>query len=527
MQTPHIWTLLVEPDNSTRQPQSTGQKEANHRVARTPLVVVALLAIVSLAVAEQMTNQTVVRDTLLHQELISAAPGSDASAGVWYCSEGTSLPGEFAEHSVVIANPSAQDINAMVTVFASTSTEPKPVSLQVSARSQASLHLSEVVAAQFTAALVEVSSGIAVVTQRVQGPTGFDVVPCATRSSQTWHFPTGSTRRDARLLFSLFNPFPTRAVAEFSFITDDGPREPRALRGVLVPARSLVVVDVTAEVPRFESLATTINVLAGRLVAGRMQVFDGSDGLEGLIAGPGIPQAHAQWLFPNGPAAVGIVEHLMLYNPTQQAAQMDITIHTDAISNANLHPPFEVVVPPQQRVTVVFDALGNFPVPAAPFVYSAASLIPKDSGFWVEVFAYNGVPIAAERVGAAAALASPAGVALDAGVVARAYRHLIAANESAGVEVGLVVVNPSAESIARISVATLTDGEVTPIEELTTQEVAPLGRIVVPINELVEDSAFAVIVDSSLPVVVTKSLLAFDRTGLSSAAAVPYNPLPL
>ncbi|MCY3967987.1 MAG: hypothetical protein OXF21_05415, partial [bacterium] len=141
-----------------------------------------------------MTNQTVVRDTLLHQELISAAPGSDASAGVWYCSEGTSLPGEFAEHSVVIANPSAQDINAMVTVFASTSTEPTPVSLQVSARSQASLHLSEVVAAQFTAALVEVSSGIAVVTQRVQGPTGFDVVPCATRSSQTWHFPTGSTR---------------------------------------------------------------------------------------------------------------------------------------------------------------------------------------------------------------------------------------------------------------------------------------------------------------------------------------------
>ncbi|MXW42441.1 MAG: hypothetical protein F4138_04090 [Acidimicrobiia bacterium] len=520
------------------------------RPLRTPFVGVAVVALVALAVADRVVSESGVSRGLFRQEMVTSAPGSAADFGVWYCSEGTSLPGEFAEHSIVVANPASQAVVARIMIFPGSLSnaaaiglalqegepiagqdfigrDPVAVTLGVSARSEVVLNLSEVVNAQFTAALVEVDSGTAVVTQRVQGPTGFDVVPCATRAAQAWHFPAGSTRRDARLFFTLFNPFPIRAVAQFSFVTDDGLREPQSLRGVVVPARSLTVVEVTGEVPRFASLSTTINLLAGRIVAGRLQLFDGSDGLEGLTAGPGVPQTHVQWVFANGPARAGIVDHVMLYNPTQQEALVDLVMRFDGFRKGGLHPPFEVTVPPQQRVAVVFDDLGTYPAPAAPYVYSAAALRPSDSGFWVEATSYNGVPIAAERVGAAAATSSPAGVAAEAGVVAKASRHLVAGNRTEGTEVDLVVINPSPDSIAHITVSSIAHGQLTPVAHLAPQEVAPLGRVVVPVNELLDEEVFALLVESSQPVVVSKSLLALSGTGLSSGTAVPYNPISL
>ncbi len=502
------------------------------KVLRFPLVAAAVIAMVGLAIVDSMVSEPVLRGTSLSQEMISVAPGTEAKGGVWYCSDGTSLPGEFAEHSLVVANPSLEVITAQVTVFAASELtavlhDPVAVLLQIAPRSESFLNLSHVLQAQYTAALVEVNSGVAVVTQRVQGPTGFDVVPCATRSSRSWYFPAGSTRRDARLVFSLFNPFPTRAVAQFSFATDEGVREPQTLRGVLVPAQSLVVVDVTDDLPRFDSVATSINLLAGQIVAGRLQLFDGRDGLEGLTAGPGVPRTHTQWVFTNGSNATGITGHLMLYNPNEQEALLDIAIRFDGLGTASVHPPFEVTVPALQRVALLFDTQSNYPMPEAPYVYNMAALRPYDGGFWVEVLAYNEVPIAAERVGAATAVASPAGIATAAGAVAQASHYIIAGNRADDTSVELVVVNPSSDSIALITVSSLAGGELAPVEQLISQEVAPWGRVVVPVAELIRSEAFGMVVESSLPVVVSKSLLALSGTGLSSAAAVPYDPEPL
>ena len=501
---------------------------------RWPLIAVALATVIGLAVADRGDGERERGVARTIGEVVSEAPGPEARGGVWYCSEGTSLPGEFADHSIIVANPTGVDVTAEVSVFPSTpvgsvspSARPDRVLLNVPAWSQAALRLAEVVGSRYTAALVEVDSGAAVVEQRVQGPTGVDVVPCATRSSAVWHFAAGSTRRDARLVFTLFNPFPDRAVVKFTFSTDEGIREPHALRGVLVPARSLVVVNATDLVPRFSSVATTVESQAGRIVAGRLQLFDGTEGLEGLTAGPGIPVPQTQWVFPTGPAAAGAAEHIVLYNPSDQEAAAHISIRMDASDLEDALVPFEVSVPSQQRVVLAFGNQSAYPRPTAPFSYGVAESLPEGVGFWAAVQVYNGVPIVAERVVAASAASSPAGVATTAGTPATAMRYVIAGNRADRAEVALVVVNPSADSIVRITVSKIAEGRTSPIDQLDSREIAPHGRLVVPVDQLIDGHSYALLVEASQPVVVSRSLLARSGTGMASSSSVPFGPIPL
>ena len=504
---------------------------------RWPLVVAALVLVIGLAVAEDGDQQSTGSRTPVGHEVASAALGPDAKGGVWYCGEGTSMPGEFADHSVVVANPTADAVTAAVSVFPATplgsvspSAAPAEIELAVPAGSQESLRLAEVMESQYSAAMVEVDSGLAVVEQRVQGPTGVDVAPCATRSSSVWHFAAGSTRRDARLIFTLFNPFPDRAVVRFAFVTDDGVREPQALRGVLVPARSLVVVNATDQVPRFSSVSATVEALAGRIVAGRLQLFDGTEGLEGLTAQPGIPAPQLQWAFPGGPADAGVSEHIVLYNPSEQEAAADVSIRSDAPDSGDALVPFEVSIPPRQRVALVLGDDGTSPLPPATFVHRATGPLAEGVGFWAAVQVYNGVPIVAERVATAPAASSPAGVAVSAGTPVAAVEHLIAGHQADGTEVGVVVVNPSPDSISLVTVSVIADGRTAPIAQLNPREVAPRARLVVPVHELVDlgdGRSYALLVEATQPVTVTRTLSTPGATALSSAPAIPIAPTPL
>jgi hypothetical protein len=503
-------------------------------VVRWPLVVLAVVVVIGLAVAGQDGDEPEPDALLVGLGVTSAAPGPDAEGGVWYCGEGTSMPGEFADHSVIVANPTDTPMTAAVSVYPETpvgsvspSAAPQKVTLVVAAKSEATLRLAEVVESQYTAALVEIGSGQAIVEQRVQGPTGLDLMPCATRSSAVWHFAAGSTRRDARLMFTLFNPFPDRAVVKFTFSTDEGIRKPQSLRGVLVPARSLVVVDAADVVPRFASVSTTIESQVGRIVAGRLQLFDGADGLEGLTAGPGIPEPRMQWVLPTGPADSGMVEHIVLYNPSENEASAHVGIRLDATDSGGAPAPFEVSVPPRQQIALVFGDMGAYPLPPAPFSYDAASLLPDGIGFWTAVQVYNGVPIVAERVSAAPALSSSPGVATAAGTSVTALRHLIAGNRADGAEVALTVVNPSPDSIALVTVSKVADGRLAPIAQLDPLEVAPHGRLVVPVDRLADGDAYALLVEASQPVAVSRTLLARVGTGSASGGAVPFDPVAL
>ena len=499
---------------------------------RWPLIVVALATVIGLAVAERGDDELGPGAARTVQGMVSEAPGPDARAGVWYCSEGTSMPGEFADHSIIVANPTGIDVVAEVSVFPSTpvgsvspSAGPERVLLNVPARSQAALRLAEVVGSQYTAALVEVDSGAAVVEQRVQGPTGIDVVPCATRSSAVWHFAAGSTRRDARLIFTLFNPFPDRAVVKFTFSTDEGVREPHALRGVLVPARSLLVVNATELVPRFSSVATTVESQAGADRGREAPAVRRHRGTGGADRGAGDPGA---------PDPMGVShracrgERSRAHRAVQPLRSRSSRRHQH--SDGRVRPrgtPWRrsrVSVPPWQRVVLAFGNQSAYPRPDAPLSYGVAESLPEGVGFWAAVQVYNGVPIVAERVAAASAASSPAGVATTAGTPATAMRYLVAGNRADDAEVALAVVNPSADSIVRITVSKIADGRTSPIDQLDSREIAPHGRLVLPVDQLTDGDSYALLVEASQPVVVSRSLLARSGTGMASGISVPFGP---
>ncbi|WP_420638517.1 DUF5719 family protein [Candidatus Poriferisocius sp.] len=504
------------------------------RVFRRPVWVVAVAVVIGLAVADRGHGPADEPTAAIPAAPASATLDPDAQGSVWFCTEGTSMPGDFADHSVVVANPTGEAVTAEVSVFPATAmgsvtpeAPPHTLAVPVPARSQAEVRLADVVVSRFTAAMVEIDSGSAVVEQRVQGPTGIDVTPCAGRSSENWHFAAGSTRRDARLLFTVFNPFPGRAVVSFTFSTDEGAREPQPLRGVLVPARSLVVVDATDLVPRYASVATTISSQAGRVVAGRLQVFDGTEGLEGLTAGSGIPDPRTLWVFPTGPATGEAVEHLVVYNPNDREAAVDVTVWWDAPEPGDDPLPIPVAVPAHQRVAVVMGDPGPYPLPSESVAYRPTTPRPEQSGFWAAVQATNGVPVVAERVSASPAASTPAGVATTAGMSASATRYLIAANRADGAEVAVAVVNPSPDSIARVTVSKVADGRTQPLAEMDAREVAPRGRLVVPVDRLTGGHAYGLLVEASQPVVVSRTLLVHHGTGMASGASVPFAPVPL
>src|SRR5690606_19871749 len=123
---------------------------------------------------------------------------------------------------------------------------------EVPARSVERIDLVDLAEGSAVAALVEVDGGAVVVTHHVVGPLGRDSGPCSSVSSDVWHFAWGDTSRGSASLIALFNPFPGDAVVDFSFVTSDGVREPQALTGMVVPAGSVIVADVGAEVRRRE-----------------------------------------------------------------------------------------------------------------------------------------------------------------------------------------------------------------------------------------------------------------------------------
>ena len=92
------------------------------------------------------------------------------------------------------------------------------------------------------------------------------------------------------------------------------------------------------------------------------------------------------------------------------------------------------------------------------------------------------------------------------------------------------MVNPSPDSISLVTVSVIADGRTVPIAQLNPREVAPRARLVVPIHELAglgDGRSYALLVEATQPVAVTRTLSTSGATALSSAPAIPIAPTPL
>jgi hypothetical protein len=461
------------------------------------------------------------------------SPKTDAFGSTWYCAAGA-VGATGADHRLLVANPGEDEITAQVTIFpaipndrgSSDAAEVIEHQLDIPALSTGELSmfafLGELdsdflkLAEVHVAALVEVDSPLAVVTHEVSNSSGTGMGPCASTASGSWYLAAGTTTRDARMVLSIFNPFPDRAVVDISFATDDGLRRPDAYVGVVIPGRSLVAIDTGIEVTRRSEVATTVEARTGRVVVEKTQIFTGEDGIDGTGVSLAAPEPRLQWYFPLGsgdPADDSAT--FVIYNPTDMVADVDLDVRPDDATTGGVEP-FQLTIPAGQRVVVPVNVEPGHPVSEFQTVDTSAR-VPADASHWVSIRSFNQVPVVAERL-LTRNSAPGIGAAVTPGAPVAAGRQLLPIPSGDGA-VSLGILNPSSETIGRITIYAISDGEETAIAEVADIEIAPRRRLVVDLEEL-GVTAEAVRINATIPVIVEASGVG-DPTDRWSMMAVP------
>jgi hypothetical protein len=448
------------------------------------------------------------------------SPHEDAFGSTWYCAAGA-VGATGADHRIFVTNPGTDEVTAQITLFPSIpndrgTSQPGEVrehDLTVSAMTTESLSLftflGEVegellnLPEAHVAALVEIDSPSAVVSHEVSNSSGAGVGPCASSAAGSWFVAAGTTTRDARMVLSILNPFPDRAVVDISFATDDGLRRPDAYVGLVIPGRSLVAVDTGIEVTRRAEVATTVQTRTGRVVVEKTQIFTGEDEIEGVGLSLASAEPRLQWYFPVGSGSPDDDSATyVIFNPTDQVAEVDLDVRLDDASTGGVEP-FQLTVPAGQRVVVPVNLATGHPVSEFQTVDTSAR-VPAEAAHWVSIRSFNDTPVVVERVMTRSSTPGR-GVSTTPGAPVAAGEQLLPLpSDGSDTAVTLGVLNPSSETIGRVTLFAVADGEERAIPEVDGVEIAPRRRLVVDLEELGVE-AEAIRVEASVPVIVEAS----------------------
>lgn len=517
---------------------------------RLPIVVLVLGTLVAALLVDRAVDDTPsveTADAIDASVFPIASPGARSST--WYCAGGTADEEGFADHTVLLLNPTEQEATVTVTVHAgelappslvvdpddldeddgeepaddesgdegdeeSTTTaassdlpEPQVQTVTVGAQSREQIVLSEVVTAPVASALVESSLGGLVVEHEVRSIHGYDAKPCATAAAPEWHFAWGDTSVDSRELLVLFNPFPRDAIVDGRFSADDGIREPVRFDGLVVPARGTIGVDLGDDVTRRDQVSGTITTRSGQIVVDRVLRIDGDEG-RGLTVQTGVPQPQQSWVFPDGYRSDEVREEFVVYNPGDEVAEAEIDFVVDDPETNGIPAPIDLSLAPgtHQVVDVATD-----------------ERVPAEVGHSAVVRSLNGVPIVAERV-VYSDRTNRRGITVTTGSPVESESWTFAAG-AAGPDQDefLVLVNLDQQVLSEIQVVAIAGGQRLPIAELDGIELAPGERRVISLDENTESTELPLEVQATEPIVVERGLyqVGDESRGMSNAVGVP------
>ncbi|HEX9529744.1 MAG TPA: DUF5719 family protein [Acidimicrobiales bacterium] len=421
--------------------------------------------------------------------VMPSAASARALASAWSCPLATAAGAAgAAEGQVVVANVGDGPLSGVVTVTPADG-EAANKTITVDPHSSLQVKESDVVHLgadrPWASALVDLHGGQAGVELLASGQWGTSITPCSPSASDHWYFATGSTAVDATMMMGLFNPFPSDAVVDLAFVTDQGPANPSEFQGVVVPARGLRVLDIGDHVRRRDALAATVTARTGRVVAERLQARTG--GNAGLTAALGAPSPGETWYFPDGYSADHDIEHYVIYNPEPAEAHVSLKVNLDTGSAE----PFDLTVPPAATFTVMVES---------------ESRIPPQVGHSAELHSLNGVPVVVERTVQASAPAPRVGGGAMVGARVAAPRWLLpVGNATAGVDEWVVVYNPGAMA-ATVSLRALEDGQEMAIPQMQGVAIPPGRRHAFRLGDQLQLSPLPVVVGATAPVVVERDL---------------------
>ncbi|MEM7285325.1 MAG: DUF5719 family protein [Actinomycetota bacterium] len=508
------------------------------RVTRWPAIILLAAVISLMAIVDAGDDQPALGVGTLERPIVPTAGKSEALSSAWYCAAGTIVEDGFADHTLVIANPSAAEASVALTVHPVLA--PQPLTIDLDAEDVAeelelvppeAVDLGAVqtavtipplsvqrirvgdldgVGGEHAAVLVESDVGPMVVEHMLSGSAGASLAPCASTSSSSWYFAAGTTRRGAREVISIFNPFPGDAVVDMTFTADGSARAPQIYEGLVVPSGTVLPVDITDVVTLFDVVSASLDVRTGRVVADRIVTLDGSEGLSGLSVAPGSSTPALRWVLPSsGPA--GSVDAIAITNPSDVEADLDIEVRLDVPEFNGTVEPIGVAVREGKTVVVVLregaDLVG------AASVVDASGRVLEDVGYWAVVRSLNGVEVIVERftVGTVDEVATSASPALPVA----ATGHRFTSGDGGG---AVVVVNPAGDRLVTVDISAIFEGA---RFDVTTIEVGQGARIVVDLEALGVPADALVALDSSDPVFVERRY----RLGVAGEATTMSVPV--
>ncbi|MFP5318285.1 MAG: DUF5719 family protein [Acidimicrobiia bacterium] len=463
----------------------------------------AIVAIVVLLAAAWVVDTRVDRPSTEVAADVQTPMGARSSArsSAWFCTGATSTGDGSANGTVVVANAGGRRLTGTVTVVPSEG-ESRQLNVSVAPSGRTTVRLVDVVTAPYASALVELDGGEAVVELAAAGPLGETATACASSASTTWYFAEGVTTRDAVEVISLFNPFPEDAIVDLVFTTEEGEVTPQALTGLSVRGRGMYAVNVGEHVQRRVQVSAEITARAGRLVASRLQTFDGSDTRKGMSVSLGSAAPGDLWYFPEGFLAEGLTERFQLFNPGRDEARTSVELTLEQGSAE----PIVLTVPGQSRVTLLANDEAR---------------IPKGVAHAVTVRSTNDVPVVVERTVDAMSPASRTGLAITAGARVAAERWVVAAGQADdATEEWLVFQNPGDRAV-RVSVTLLDDGVAVVPPGLSAIDVAPNSRRGVRLNDTVRKGPTSLLITGGSPFVVERDTYKGRNLGTVMSPAIP------
>lgn len=470
---------------------------------------------------------------------IPAARTDPTLASTWYCAGGTAAaaPDDVADQVLLIANPTDRARTATVTVLggrvapapapadtattapetttttapaATTTTTVRPAptvqQVPVPAQSRVEVRLGDIAPAELAGAVVEVPGGEVSVEHQISGALGRATAPCSTTASNTWSFPWGVTARGSRELLVFMNPFPDDATVDIAFATDEGVRDTARFRNFIVPGRSVVGAYIDEDVTRKAQVSAQVTVGGGRLIVDRIQTFDGTDGRAGITLALGIPTPALTWAFPIGDKTGGVTEQVVVYNPTDDVAEVEVEARLDDPTASIPPEPFALTISP-----------GRYSI----IDLRAEDRVPADVGHAVIVRSLNAVPVAAERVLVAAEPSPRRGVGVSSGSpVAAPTWYFPGGGPTEERDEYLVLLNLGGADVT-YSVTGFSAGQTLAIQDLQQLTLPAGGRVVIRLGDHIARADLPVVVTADGPIVAERGLYRVGGGGISLAIGIP------
>ncbi|MEO1063099.1 MAG: DUF5719 family protein [Actinomycetota bacterium] len=463
---------------------------------RAPALIVLVAVLVAGAVRDRDRDEAVA-DEVVTASQVGPTAGRSGSPPVWYCptlrltettGEDDETTGLTVEGTLLLVNPSPTSIEAEVTVQGGSSL-PELLEVEVGARSLVELPVAELNSDPTVAAIVESSSDRLVVARELTGVLGRDVAPCLDRIDSEWYLGSGSTAGDADLVYTVYNPLSEDAVIDLEVVTEveSGVVPGASLQGIVVRAGGVRGLDLGQLVRRREDVSTRLVVRSGRVAVDRLTSRDGTDGRRGMSVAPGTLAPATEWFLPGGRLEPGIRQSLVLHNPGERPAEVDIEVQSG-----------DAFVEPQQRTVPAEDAIV---VALDDQVFG----IPDGVDHSIIVRGLTDVPVVAELVTSAVEAAAAADLPAIAGGDDGGPGASAAATDwvvplltgGADGESSLIVHNPFGEPVD-VEVLRLADGDRVVVSTVTIE---PARDARIDLRE-VDPSRYAVVVSASAPVVV-------------------------